>query len=532
VRNRKKGGGYEIIAGERRWRSFGLLIDDGVRDALDGLPCIVRDVDDLTMLRMMVVENGRREGLHAIEEARGYKLLVDKGESPEAIAGLVGLSKRHIEIRLSFLHRLSAKALVAFEKGEISVAHARVLILASHKLQDMLINRHKSWDDGMSPARMKQEILNGAPRVGTELFDLALYTGTFDEDPDDTAKRYFADVALFEKLQTAAIEAKKKELRKDWAWVEVTRNFYSWNWGRSTNKAKAGAIIEVHSGLRVTIHTGLLKEEDARRERQRQARGGAKKSGSAPAKPAEPATKAHNTHVQRRKTIALQAALAGSERYAKIMICLALLGHHEDLRVYIEGTAWMDRSDLPTAPSVAATVKDLGPAKAGAYPALKAMKPAELDRLFAALVARRTHTLHGYYGDQLGDTATICALAADLGIVGHEAEHGLALQAEDLEGLRNGPLIATATAIGAPAAGTGAALRKAIVQTAPKTYVLPTLTFGGGKELLGQLMKQGKLANRAAHKAVSATPKAKKAAVKKAATAKKKPGARAGKAKR
>src|SRR3546814_17449528 len=87
---RPQGGGYQIIACERRWRA-------AQRAQLHRIPAIVRDFNDAETLEIALIENIQREDLNPIEEAEAYrKLIADFGHSQEALSRLVGKSRSHV----------------------------------------------------------------------------------------------------------------------------------------------------------------------------------------------------------------------------------------------------------------------------------------------------------------------------------------------------------------------------------------------------------------------------------------------------
>ena len=120
---RPHGDGFEIIAGERRWRA-------AQRARLHSIPAIVRDVDDAAMAEIALIENIQREDLNAIEEADGYRQLIEHhGHSAEDIGRLVHKSRSHVAnlLRLLDLPQFVRDALV---RGEISMGHARAVAAA------------------------------------------------------------------------------------------------------------------------------------------------------------------------------------------------------------------------------------------------------------------------------------------------------------------------------------------------------------------------------------------------------------------
>ena len=120
VRSRSAGG-WELIAGERRWRA--------ARDAgLPTVPALIREADDRDTLLLSLVENVAREQLSPIEEARAYALLVDEfGLSLAEIAGKVGRSKPSVSNRMRLLE-LPDEVLWMLVRGELTEGHARAVL--------------------------------------------------------------------------------------------------------------------------------------------------------------------------------------------------------------------------------------------------------------------------------------------------------------------------------------------------------------------------------------------------------------------
>jgi len=116
-------GGYQIVAGERRWRA-------AQRARLHQVPVIVRDFDEAETLELALVENIQREDLNAIEEAEAYRKLIDRfGHSQEALGRIVHKSRSHIANLLRLLDLpASVRSMVA--DGRLSMGHARALITA------------------------------------------------------------------------------------------------------------------------------------------------------------------------------------------------------------------------------------------------------------------------------------------------------------------------------------------------------------------------------------------------------------------
>jgi ParB family transcriptional regulator, chromosome partitioning protein len=114
-------GGYELIAGERRWRA--------AREAgAATVPAVIRDADDRDTLVLGLVENVARENLTPVEEARGYALLLDEFElSLGEVSERVGRSKPAISNKTRLLE-LPDDVLAMVERGELTEGHARAVL--------------------------------------------------------------------------------------------------------------------------------------------------------------------------------------------------------------------------------------------------------------------------------------------------------------------------------------------------------------------------------------------------------------------
>ncbi len=117
------GDGYEIVAGERRWRAARIA-------ELDRVPVVVHDLSDREGLEVALVENVQRENLNAMEEARAYRRLIDEfGYNQDALAAAVGKSRSHVANTLRLL-ALPESVQSMLEDGRLSAGHARALISA------------------------------------------------------------------------------------------------------------------------------------------------------------------------------------------------------------------------------------------------------------------------------------------------------------------------------------------------------------------------------------------------------------------
>ena len=114
-------GGYQLVAGERRWRASRMA-------ELKEVPVIVKELSDTEAMELAIIENLQREDLNPIEEAEGLQVLIDKcGFTQEEVAASVGKSRPAIANALRLL-RLPEEVREMTKDGEITAGHARALL--------------------------------------------------------------------------------------------------------------------------------------------------------------------------------------------------------------------------------------------------------------------------------------------------------------------------------------------------------------------------------------------------------------------
>src|SRR5882762_5737657 len=122
---RPKGGRFELIAGERRWRA-------AQRAGLTRIPAVVQNVSDDKVLELALIENIQREDLNPIEEARAYKKLIETlGLTQEVVAERVGRDRSYVTNYLRLL-RLPDDLQELLQSGRLSTGHARTLLGVEH----------------------------------------------------------------------------------------------------------------------------------------------------------------------------------------------------------------------------------------------------------------------------------------------------------------------------------------------------------------------------------------------------------------
>jgi ParB family chromosome partitioning protein len=121
VRPASGAAGYEIVAGERRWRA-------AQKAALHNVPVIVRDLSDVEAAEFALIENVQRADLNPIEEAAGYSELMERfGYTQEQVSEVVGKSRSHLANMLRLL-KLPMPVQVLLQEGKLTAGHARALI--------------------------------------------------------------------------------------------------------------------------------------------------------------------------------------------------------------------------------------------------------------------------------------------------------------------------------------------------------------------------------------------------------------------
>lgn len=120
---RPEGDGYLIVAGERRWRA-------AQRARLHFIPALVRELDDATTAEIALIENIQRQDLNALEEAEGYRQLIERhGHTQDDVARIVHKSRSHVANLLRLLD-LPEFVRESLSRGDISMGHARAVAAA------------------------------------------------------------------------------------------------------------------------------------------------------------------------------------------------------------------------------------------------------------------------------------------------------------------------------------------------------------------------------------------------------------------
>jgi len=152
---RPRGGGYELIAGERRWRA-------ATRLGWTKIAAVVKDVDDQTLLTLALIENLQRDDLSPIDEAAAYQRLAAEFNLPHAeIARLVGRNRATIANLLRLL-QLPAEVQALVHEHKLSEGHARAL-LALAEAAAMIAMASQAVEEGWSVREMEARVRGDAP---------------------------------------------------------------------------------------------------------------------------------------------------------------------------------------------------------------------------------------------------------------------------------------------------------------------------------------------------------------------------------
>jgi ParB family chromosome partitioning protein len=152
---RPRNGGYELIAGERRWRAAERL-------GWERIPALVREVDDQTLLTLALIENLQRNDLSPIDEATGYRRLGEEFHLPHGeIARLVGRNRSTIANLLRLL-QLPPEIQQLIHQAKLSEGHARALLGISDQAR-MLRLAQQAVADGWSVREMEARVREEPP---------------------------------------------------------------------------------------------------------------------------------------------------------------------------------------------------------------------------------------------------------------------------------------------------------------------------------------------------------------------------------
>ncbi len=164
---RADGDGFVIIAGERRWRA-------SQRAQLHVIPAIVRDDSASSVAELALIENIQRQDLNAIEEAEGYRALIDShGHGQDEVGKMVGKSRSHVANLLRLLDLPDAVRQMLM-RGDISMGHARAVATA----EDPEVLAKQIVRDGLSVRQAEQLAKQVKPGAGKDIARAAARNGS------------------------------------------------------------------------------------------------------------------------------------------------------------------------------------------------------------------------------------------------------------------------------------------------------------------------------------------------------------------
>lgn len=174
-------GGYQIVAGERRWRAARML-------GLDEVPVNIRELSDSETMQIAIIENLQRENLNPVEEANGYNELIEKyGMTQDKVAKMVGRSRSSVANAIRIL-TLPESVLDMIEKGDLSIGHAKALL--GFEDRELLISiAEKASNGGMTVRQVENAVKKSEESVT-------------DKSADRHIDNYFVEmeISLNEKL--------------------------------------------------------------------------------------------------------------------------------------------------------------------------------------------------------------------------------------------------------------------------------------------------------------------------------------------
>ncbi len=471
-------GCFEITAGERRFRALDYLISRGELTLDHPVPVTIRELTDVEMLELALVENAARQDLEPLDEGEAFLKLQEMGGGrgkgfTKALATKLGKTQRWVQLRIQLARDLCDYAKAALREERISLDQARALSEAPAERQLSVLG--SAIAQRASADEIRRRLCAGLPLVSSALFPLARYQGAYVGQPGGKPEeRAFADVEKFIQLQGAAVEERQTELAQEYAFADVVNDAYHLPYevyrrlaeDDPTPKAERGAVLLVSPDYDVRIVENVARVSPAPDfDGDEGDEGGELYSfpgATTPPPPPEaaPFTKAHLYIARRRRTQALQRGISANPQVALRLACLAMLGGQECCRLVADTR----HQDLQLDPAVAEVLDSaagsLGLTRDGhrydsstksswhwiddapLWKALSQLDDQQVSKLFCAI----TGSLTGCYQGEAGDSPMTLALAASLCL-----EHAgpVPLDEELLRLYRKSTLIALAVASGA-----------------------------------------------------------------------------------
>jgi len=269
IRQIEDDGKYELVAGERRWRAAKIA-------GLQTLPCVIRDLDDIEVLKIQTIENLQREDIHPLDEADGYQRLREKaGYDVELLAKDVGRSVSYIYQRLKLLE-LIPEARKEFVDGIIAAGHAILIARLQPKQQNEALEYCQRWNGETVSVRdldqwIHSQILMELNKAAFKKDDSDLVTaaGSCVECPKRTGytpalfpdisnKDLCTDPVCFNGKLDTLVEQRRQELKeKKEKFLEVCDSYGSdrpkgilepWAWGECRKKDEGSVRCLVAAG--------------------------------------------------------------------------------------------------------------------------------------------------------------------------------------------------------------------------------------------------------------------------------------------
>ena len=182
VRRKADGaGGYELIAGERRWRAAQLA-------GASRVPAVVREADDQTSAELALIENMHREDLNPMDRAQAFDRLSNRfGLTHKAVADLVGIDRSSVTNHLRLLE-LDPFSQAAVRNGELSLGHAKVLLTETDESRREEISRSAA-QHGWSVRELERQIASGSTSARKSAVREAAATAARPAHLDDLERR-------------------------------------------------------------------------------------------------------------------------------------------------------------------------------------------------------------------------------------------------------------------------------------------------------------------------------------------------------
>lgn len=294
---RKNADGYEIAAGEGRWRAVAYLIEQGKAAQDFKLPVAIRELSDVDVIEIGLVENTHRNDLHPLDEANAYLDLYTRAASGggkkaaaktiEAIAGRVNRTTRYVQKRIKIARDLIPEWKALLEKGWLNLSAAQAIAAAGKDDQAVLLRDVSHWQTkepdeertrGLTASDVRDELDQFWRPMSSALFDPALYTGEID---DVEGEPHATDGAAFDALQAdaaAAIMLKGREQVKaeEIEFIDQGSYFHERDYEQrtladGTPDPAGGIFIEKHSDGEIRVHRGLFKSKEKLRQEKQEA---------------------------------------------------------------------------------------------------------------------------------------------------------------------------------------------------------------------------------------------------------------------